>query len=127
MDINTLHKLNLRVVEETFGFSPMEVLGHGKKMELFFCRVLIINQLKSNSLRITAIAKRMNRTKSGVIYALKHYHVCRNYSKKFREIEEKLIQNQKKEIKIWKISMLKARRRSICARARRNRLFRHSL
>lgn len=127
MKINTLHKLNLRVVEETFGFSPAEILGHGKKMELFFCRVLIINQLKSNSQKITHIARRMNRTKSGVIYALKHYHVCRKYSQKFREIEEKLITNQKKEIKKWKISMLKVRRRSICARGRQNRSFRHSL
>lgn len=121
MKINTLHKLNLRIIEESFGFTTAEILGHGKKMELFFCRVLIINQLKSNSQKITHIAGRMNRTKSGIIYALKHYHVCRKYSQKFREIEEKLIQNQKKEITKWKISMLKARRSSICARGRRNR------
>ena len=126
MKINTLHKLNLRIIEESFGFMTAEILGHGKKMELFFCRVLIINQLKSNSQKITHIAGRMNRTKSGIIYALKHYHVCRKYSQKFREIEEKLIQNQKKEIKKWKISMLKARRSSICARGRRNRSSRHS-
>lgn len=116
MNIKTLHNINLKAVKEVYGYEAHEIRGHEKKMQIFFCRIFLIQQLRSNSMSITAISRIMNRTKSGIIYSLKEYPFCKLYSLRFRTLEEKLLINQKIKIKEWRILKLKKRRNSIAAR-----------
>lgn len=100
-------RIYLQIFEEKYGVSKNAIKSKSRKINVFYCRLILCHFLKKEGMKSCQIAKWIQNTKGAVSYFHKKYQSDYRYTQNFKKMVLEVEQKKKQKLNFWRKEMMK--------------------